>query len=97
MGVDVELGDPKKITFKIGENSREMQLVDFLNEILYLVEDENAKYEKFSFNKVEDGILVQASGYGVRSLQRNIKAVTFHNLAVVETDSGLEVSITFDV
>lgn len=97
MGVDVELGDPKKITFKIGENSREIQLVDFLNEILYLVEDENAKYEKFSFNKVEDGILVQASGYGVRSLQRNIKAVTFHNLAVVETDSGLEVSITFDV
>jgi SHS2 domain-containing protein len=97
MGVDVEMGVLKKITFKIEKNGREMQLVDFLNEVLYLVEDENAKYETFSFKKVEDGIRVKASGYGVRSLQRNIKAVTFHNLAVEETDSGLEVSITFDV
>lgn len=97
MGVDMELTVLKKIKFRMEDNSREIQLVDFLNEVLYLVEDEHAKYETFIFNKVEDGIIVQASGYGIRSLQRNIKAVTFHNLAIEEIDSGLEVSITFDV
>ena len=97
MGVDVELTVLKKIKFKIEDNSQEIQLVDFLNEVLYLVEDEHARYDLFIFNKVEEGIIVQASGYGVRSLQQNIKAVTFHNLAIEETDSGLEVSITFDV
>lgn len=97
MGVDVELTVLKKIKFKIEDNSREIQLVDFLNEVLYLVEDEHAKYELFVFNEAEEGIIVKASGYGVRSLQQNIKAVTFHNLAIEETDSGLEVSITFDV
>lgn len=97
MGVDMELTVLKKIKFRMEDNSREIQLVDFLNEVLYLVEDEHAKYETFVFNKVEDEIIVQASGYGIRSLQRNIKAVTFHNLAIEEIDSGLEVSITFDV
>lgn len=97
MGVDVELTVLKKIKFKIEDNSQEIQLVDFLNEVLYLVEDEHARYDLFVFNKVEEGIIVQASGYGVKSLQQNIKAVTFHNLVIEETDSGLEVSITFDV
>lgn len=97
MGVDMELTVLKKIKFRMEDNSREIQLVDFLNEVLYLVEDEHAKYETFIFNKVEDWIIVQASGYGIRSLQRNIKAVTFHNLVIEEIDSGLEVSITFDV
>jgi len=97
MGVDFSLNNPKEVEFAIEENDRDIQLVDFLNEILYLVEEDEAVYKSFTFTKDTQGILVQASGYKAKSIQRNIKAVTFHNLAVEETDLGLEVSITFDV
>lgn len=97
MSVAADETAPKKVDFIIEENSRDIQLVDFLNEVLYLIEVDHAMFESFAFNKDEHGINVQASGYEIKSLQRNIKAVTFHNLEVEETDLGLETRITFDV
>ena len=36
-------------------------------------------------------------GGAVRSMEKEIKAVTFHNLEIRETGRGLEVEIVFDV
>lgn len=97
MGIKLERTVPKESEFEIDKRNREIQLVDFLNEILYLAEEEAAIFETFIFNQNEDGIHVQASGYEANSIQRDIKAVTFHDLDIRETDRGLETKITFDV
>jgi SHS2 domain-containing protein len=36
-------------------------------------------------------------GGHVPDLQKHIKAVTYHNLEIVETDQGVEATVVFDV
>ena len=97
MGVKGDWKVRKKVEFIIEESNREIQLVDFLNEVLYLIEDDGTIVETFTFSSDERGLRVHGSGYEAKSIQRNIKAVTFHNLVVEETDFRLETRITFDV
>jgi len=97
MGVEGNPGQPTKVFFNISHGSTEMQLVDFLNEALYLVEDQAGYYDNFTFDNTRGSIDVQASGYKIISYQRNIKAVTFHNLEVIKTKTRFETTITFDV
>jgi SHS2 domain-containing protein len=42
---------------------------------------------------------VRATLFGgkVSKLQKHIKAVTYHNLKIIETDKGLEATVVFDV
>jgi SHS2 domain-containing protein len=75
----------------------EMQLVDLLNELLFLVDDKESCFDNFSFGNSMDEIVVSARGYKIGSYERSIKAVTFHNLDVTETKTGFEATITFDV
>ncbi|MDY6846034.1 MAG: archease [Chloroflexota bacterium] len=97
MGVIENPGLPMKVIFTIGHGSNEMQLVDFLNEVLYLMESQAGYYDNFTFINTDEGINVHASGYKIISYQRNIKAVTFHDLEVIETKGRFETTITFDV
>ncbi|MDF1519034.1 MAG: archease [Brevefilum sp.] len=85
------------VNFEIGQGSMEMQLVDFLNELLFLVDDKWSCFDNFSFGNSMDIIVVSARGCKIGSYQRSIKAVTFHNLDILETKTGFETMITFDV
>jgi SHS2 domain-containing protein len=97
MGVEPDKETPKQNEFSIEHSFPEMVLVDFLNEILYLTEVDSVIYDTFTFYDHQDGQTVYASGYGIKSIKRMIKAVTFHNLEIVETAKGFETTITFDV
>lgn len=97
MGIETEAPVFKYVNFRIKGPTREIQLVDFLNELLYIAEDEAIILKFFNFQKSKNELDIQASGYKAKSIQRNIKAVTFHDLEVIETDAGLETKITFDV
>ena len=97
MGVELEWMIPKNIIFRIDKAGLEIQLVDFLNELLYLAEDKSTILTSFNFNTDEDGINVQATGYESKVIRRIIKAATFHDLEIIEKNAGLETSITFDV
>lgn len=97
MGAEPNQTAPKKTNFRIEDESQEMQLIDFLNEILFLVEDRASIYETFIFVRRNEGLKVRASGYAAKSIYRNIKAVTFHDLEIIEIEGGLETRITFDV
>ncbi len=77
--------------------SKECMLVDFLSEVLYLCEDEKCVFNKFQYRQHDSILEVNANGYQMVSMKRTIKAVTFHNLEITETESGLETTITFDV
>ena len=90
-----ELHSAHKITLQFDEP--ETLLVEFLNELLYLIESENLVFDHFDL-RIEAGNLHAAlSGVKVNSLDKEIKAATYHQLAIRETDQGLLARIVFDV
>lgn len=75
----------------------ESLLVAFLEELLYLSESEGLIFDKFDILEINETKLnAMMEGGALRSLEKEIKAVTFHNLKIRESD-GLEVEIVFDV
>jgi SHS2 domain-containing protein len=76
---------------------RESLLVAFLSELVYYAEQEYAGFDDFDI-RIKDGRLkVDMGGAPLKSLDKAIKAVTWHNLKIKETVRGLEVEIVFDV
>jgi len=77
---------------------RETLLVNWLNEILYLEQTQQEFYDHFLLSQVTDSHL-HAQLYG-RQLDHSVtslKAVTFHNLNVKESQEGFEATIVIDV
>ena len=97
MGISEKPGSNAENSFQIENDQKESILVDFLSECLYLAEVERQKFTAFSFKESEKVITVAAQGASVTAIDRNIKAVTFHNLEIEETSRGLKTTITFDV
>lgn len=97
VGVETSLNSPVETNFVLPLSNCEDVVVDFLNELLYLLEEKRHTFSNFSFTENEDRLEIQATGNKVLSQDRYIKAVTFHDLNVEESDRGLEVIITFDV
>lgn len=76
---------------------RESMLVEWLSELAYLAERESLIFREFRLETVSPEEVVAVVRGGPAALQKHIKAVTYHNLEVVETGEGLEVTVVFDV
>jgi SHS2 domain-containing protein len=76
----------------------ESLLVAWLNELLYFTEVEGLASHRFEIAAL-DGTQLQAAAWGAPAagMQKQIKAVTFHDLKIVNTSGGLETTIVFDV
>jgi SHS2 domain-containing protein len=86
-----------KRTFETSEADGESLLVAFLTELVYYAEQEYAGFDHFDI-RIKDGRLkADMGGAPLMSLDKAIKAVTWHNLKIKETAKGLEVEIVFDV
>jgi SHS2 domain-containing protein len=73
-------------------------LVNWLSELAYWAEAELLIFFQFDLDKATSTHLqATARGGHAPNLQKHIKAVTYHNLEIVETDAGLEATIVFDV
>ena len=96
-GTVVETGTVVPRSIKLSAIDAEGLLVSFLEELLYLAEMEGLGFNEF--NLKVDGYNLGASLKGglISSQAKEIKAVTYHNLAIRETERGLEVHIVFDV
>lgn len=76
----------------------ESLLVDWLTELAYWAEMEQMVGQEFVMTAVSSTHLQAiVRGGKAEELQKHIKAVTFHNLEILETANGLEVTIVFDV
>lgn len=76
----------------------ESLLVAFLEELLYLAEAENLIFNSIGKMKIDGYQLkVEMEGAAITSIDKEIKAVTFHNLEIRQSARGLEVEIVFDV
>lgn len=98
------VGDVSKISTEIQKSMRlqavdsESLLVEWLSELAYWAETEMLVFKKFRITELTDTHL-QASAWGAKAaeLEKHIKAVTYHNLEIIKTPKGLEVTIVFDV
>jgi len=89
----------QKVKIKIHSVDLISLLVDFLSEILYLVETkklifEGVKFEKFDKNEIE-AILI---GKPLKRMGVHIKGVTYHDLDIhQEKDGTWQATILFDI
>jgi SHS2 domain-containing protein len=75
----------------------ESLLVAFLSELVYYQEQENLAFDVFDLRVAAQWLKVEMEGAHLESVEKAIKAVTFHNLRVLRTTDGFETTIVFDV
>ena len=76
----------------------ESLLVEWLSELAYWAESEMLVFKNFRIQKATATYL-KAKVWGGKTsmLEKQIKAVTYHNLKIIKTAEGLEATIVFDV
>jgi SHS2 domain-containing protein len=97
MGARLEEGARLHYSLEFSGADAESLLVGFLQELLYLTDSEGLAFDRFEVTI--DGIYGRAElgGAPLISQAKEIKAVTYHNLAVRRTPIGLEATLVFDV
>jgi SHS2 domain-containing protein len=85
--------------FVLDAMDAESLLVAWLSELAYWAEAELLVFREFELSQVTpDHLEAAARGGHVPGLQKHIKAVTYHNLEILETGDGwLEATVVFDV
>jgi SHS2 domain-containing protein len=87
---------------KIGGESLERLMVDWLSELLYLHEVENLLFKGFQVESVgEDGLKAMVKGEPfqerVHVIKTEVKAVTYHQIEVRKEDGRWRAQIIFDL
>lgn len=73
-------------------------LVEWLSEILYRTMVGRKIYEKITFQELTpQSLKAEITGVSFKKINKDIKAVTYHNLTVEKTVDRYEVMITFDI
>ena len=76
----------------------ESLLVEWLSELAYWAEIEMLVFHEFRIESVSPTHLrARILGSPVTRLEKHIKAVTYHNLAIVQSEAGLTATVVFDV
>jgi len=88
-------------TLNLSAPDAESLLVTFLSELVYAAEQERLTFTHFQVGMFEGSdslaVKIEMDGAPLASINKTIKAVTYHNLQVRQTERGVEVEIVFDV
>jgi protein archease len=84
-------------TFEAKAPDVESLLVAFLSELVWAVEQEKLVFDAFNVVLKGSKLKVIMLGAPILSINKSIKAVTYHNLQITKTDLGFQVEIVFDV
>jgi riboflavin kinase/FMN adenylyltransferase len=95
-------------TIQLEAWDRETLLVDWLNELLFCTEMEGLLFVDFCIESLHDSpellgdssaasLVAHVGGVHAPATSAHIKATTFHNLSLVQDESGWSTVITFDV
>ncbi len=89
---------PVTRTIKLKGIDRESLLVAWLNELLYLHESEGLGFISIEIEHLDETTLqARISGAPTQRWLKDIKAVTYHNLSIHQSESGFEVTLVLDV
>jgi len=83
--------------FRVTAIDAESMLVSFLNELLYLGETEGVAFDTYQITVDGQTLMASLEGAPITGLDKQIKAVTFHNLSIRASEKGIETTIVFDV
>ena len=90
-------GERLKRAFQTEGPDAESLLVAFLSELVYCEEQENLAFDVFEVKVASQWLKVEMEGAEIISVDKAIKAVTYHNLKIERTGQGFETTIVFDV
>ena len=95
-GTRIGSGPRIQQTFEAEAPDTESLLVAFLSELVYYEEQENLAFDRFEVQVEGQRLKVEMRGGQIAAVDKAIKAVTYHNLKIRETDRGCETSMVFD-
>jgi SHS2 domain-containing protein len=75
----------------------EQLLVNFLSEVLFIGEEEGIGFSAYEIEVAGLNLDARMTGSKIAAQEKEIKAVTFHDLSIKKTTHGLETTIVFDV
>jgi SHS2 domain-containing protein len=84
-------------TFSASAPDAESLLVSFLSELVYFAEKDRLAFDHFEIQVEGQTLKVEMTGGPLVSMNKTIKAVTYHNLHIQQTGRGYEIEIVFDV
>jgi SHS2 domain-containing protein len=97
-GTMIERNPRRQRTFEVEAPDAESLLVAFLSELVYYQEqDHGLAFDTFALKFEGQRLRVDMEGAQIASLDKAIKAVTYHNLKIEKTKRGMETTIVFDV
>lgn len=84
--------------FSLSAPDAETLLVDWLTELIFLMEEEGVRFEHFNVQRIDRlSVHAQVTGTPGSVFDKHIKAATYHDLRMRQTENGLETVIVFDV
>ncbi len=98
MGVSSNLPDgKKKIKIELFKHDLESLLVSFLSECLFFYEINHWQLIPEELSIENNHLIANMRIQPIKSLDKEIKAVTFHNLEISQKADGLSTILIFDV
>jgi len=88
---------PEQRELEIKAEDAESLLVIFLGELLHFLEQVNLGFDEFQIELQGYALHAHLTGSQVEKVDKEIKAVTYHNLQVRRIEHRLQVNIVFDV
>jgi SHS2 domain-containing protein len=83
--------------FSLEASDSETLLVKFLSELLYYGEKERIGFDQYQIELEGFRLKAEIGGARLVSIDKEIKAVTYHRLTVRQVEGKLRVNIVFDV
>jgi SHS2 domain-containing protein len=96
-GAELQEGARQIRIVELSASDPESLLVSFLSELLFLIEQENLGFDSYNMKINSLSLKAELHGAPLIQLNREIKAITYHNMVISKTERGLEVNIVFDV
>ena len=96
-GTVIGTDDRVSRTLELEGPDLESLLVAFLSELVYYQEQENLTFDDFDLRVAGQWLKVAMEGAQIQSVDKAIKAVTYHNLKIERNTEGFETTIVFDV
>lgn len=96
-GIKAKDDERVKRSIKVESTDAEGLLVNFLTELLHLIDEEGLVFDSFNLAVAENVLQATMEGSRIVERKKEIKAVTYHNLKIEKKSNGLDAEIVFDV
>jgi SHS2 domain-containing protein len=96
-GVRLESAPRSKREIEIEAADPESLVVSFLSEILYFWEEESMGFDQYQLSLQDMHLTALLECLPISSIDKEIKAVTWHKLQVQFTEGQVKVRVVFDV